>query len=257
MSGTSKSGTTTNTKRNRDSPPSPNRATENTKKFVMAPPTPTEQESLASVILKINGTLSAIQCDMQEMRLEFNGKLDQLGIQMSNRFEQWEKEKLEIVNCQAALETRMDQLERKQKRANIVITGLPANSNNDLSTKNYIEQLFTDNLGLNLKVTDAFQIKTKDSKGKVIATMGSVEDKTAVLKNKKLLSQSKGMSSQKIFVQDDLIKKDEMIQFRAREFARKMKGENKDVRIGFKKVYVDKVLHIWDEKEETFVNRKN
>lgn len=103
-------------------------------------------------------------------------------------------------------------------------------------------------------VASAYKINMKNGSSKFIATMRSVEDKITVMKGKaKLLSDG----GKKVFVADDLIKKDEFVQFQARSFAKKMRAENKEAKVAFKRVYVDNVAHIWDENSQTFVNRKN
>lgn len=48
----------------------------------------------------------------------------------------------------------------------------------------------------------------------------------------------------KIFISDDLIPKDEFIQYQGRIFAKKMREEGKDVKIGFKKVFVNNTPYL-------------
>lgn len=60
-----------------------------------------------------------------------------------------------------------------------------------------------------------------------------------------------------IFVNDDLTKKEQHIQFRGRELAKEMRGKEKTVIVGFRKVSIDGVWHFWDEATQTFTKPKN
>lgn len=217
-------------------------------------PTQTRSMDLSGVqaiLEKMDKNMSSMSQDMKELRSDFNGKLELLSSQMANKFEEWEQEKREIGNKQQELETRIDELERRQKRANIIITGLVVDAT---PIRKQVEKLFNDKLGQQIRVNDAYAIKTKDGKNKVIATIRSLEEKSIVMKNKKKLQLENG---EKIFVDDDQIRKDEIISFKAREFARKMRESGKEATAYKKTVYVNNLVHIWDEETLGFVNRKN
>lgn len=201
----------------------------------------------------MNTKLSDMSQDMKDLKSEMNGKLENLSNQMETKFEEWQQEKKELCNKQQELENRIDQLERRQKRANIVITGLVVNDSR-APIRSQVEKLFHDRLGQNIGVSEAFNIRTKAGKNKVIATIRSLEEKSVVMKNKKLLQMDNG---DKIYVDDDQIRKDEIINYNARQFARKMRESGKEASAYKKTVYVNNVVHVWDEQANTFVNRKN
>lgn len=182
------------------------------------------------------------------MRCSIDGKLEQLG----KAVEQWQNDKTDIYKRQSELELRLDRIERQQKRNNIVVTGAVDNGIGQAST--VIEQLLKSQLGLNVKVDSAFRVKGR-SGAKIVATLNSLDDKSAVMIAKKQLRVADGNS--KIFISDDLIPKDEFIQYQGRIFAKKMREEGKDVKIGFKKVFVNNTPYIWDTEQESFINRKN
>lgn len=246
------SGTSDNTnKRERSESETPEQLKPESKIFIMNDGSTTEpdQHDLYSLIKGLSITLTNVQTQITEMRVNVDAKLDQLN----NKFADWQNEKAELLQKQTELEERLDRIERQQKRNNIVVTGVAVEA--QAQANNVIEQLLKAKLNMNLKVGNAFYIKTKSGANKIIATMNSYEDKNAVMKSKRKLNDVGGPV--KIFINDDLIPKDEFIQYQARIFAKKMRDSGKDAKIAFKKVYVNNVAHIWDANSESFINRKN
>lgn len=260
MSGLSESDTSTPAKRVREPPTTPSAYTSKKMKGLQRTPQKPSSAStstpndggLAEAIRKLTSSIETMSSDVQQLRVDFNTKFDGLSAAVTSRFEKWEEEKAVLVNNQTELMNRIDQLERNQKRPNIVVTGLERDT--ELSARETVEQLFREKVSDDIVVASAYKINMKNGSSKFIATMRSVEDKITVMKGKaKLLSDG----GKKVFVADDLIKKDEFVQFQARSFAKKMSAENKEAKVAFKRVYVDNVAHIWDENSQTFVNRKN
>lgn len=202
--------------------------------------------------MKLTSAIGTMSEDLNKLRNDFNTKLDGLSATVNTKFAEWEKEKAALVGNQNELMNRIDQLERNQKRPNIVITGYDPDT--ELSARESIEQLFREKVSADIGVASAYKVRMKTGTSKFIATMRSVDDKITVMKGKAKLQSDDG---KKIFVADDLIRKDEYIQFQARLFAKKAKLENKVAKVASKRVYVDNVAHIWDEETQTFVNRKN
>lgn len=250
MNGTSDSSS----KRERSSSESPEHTKPESKKFIQsdtrsgATMEPDQQHDLCALIRGLSITLTSVQTQVTEMRNSIDAKLEQLGTAV----DQWKSEKGEIIKRQTELELRLDKIERQQKRNNIVVTG--AIDNGSDRANNVIEQLLKNKLDLNMKVASAFRVKTR-SGTKIIATMNSLDDKRAVMMAKKRLRVADNQT--KIFIADDLIQKDEFIQYQARIFAKKMREEGKDAKIGFKKVFVNNMPYIWDTEQECFINRKN
>lgn len=247
MNGTSDSSS----KRERPTSESPEQAKPENKKFMMGSTSDTTMEpepDLYQLIKGLSITLTSVQTQVTEMRCSIDGKLEQLG----KAVEQWQNDKTDIVKRQSELELRLDRIERQQKRNNIVVTGAVDNGSDRAST--VIEQLLKSQLGLSVKVDSAFRVKGR-SGAKIVATLNSLDDKSAVMIAKKKLRVADGNS--KIFISDDLIPKDEFIQYQGRIFAKKMREEGKDVKIGFKKVFVNNTPYIWDTEQESFINRKN
>lgn len=145
----------------------------------------------------------------------------------------------------------MDRWERQEKRNNIIITGLKnMQGQSPTNVKSAVIDFFTTELQQNVTVIDAFEIKLKSGQSKIIAKIGSFTEKIAIMKTRNLLKEN-------VFFSDDLIKKDQFIQFKAREYAKAARKDNKEAKIGPGKVFIDGIMHVWDETTETFVTRKN
>lgn len=194
---------------------------------------------------ELGGQITNLTELIGEMSSEFNSKLDT----MNNNFAQWQSEKAEIIEKQSALEARLDQLERREKQKNIVITGLP--DCGAVAPKTAVNELFTKQLQLiEVNAIDAFQIKLRSGATKIIASLATMDDKLKVMKAKSLLKGD-------VFISDDLIKKDQFIQFKVREFAKARRKEGKDAKQGRGRVTVNGETHWWDEAAQRFISRKN
>lgn len=230
-------------KRDRESPTSPHSAPARKRNNMDS-----NQRELLTAIQEMKDDIRKDMIDMKEF---FNDRVDKMAKYMETKLQEWESEKAVLVRHQLELETKIELMERRQKRANVIITGLTTNNQ---PAKQCVEQLLRDKIDNNITVTDAFPIKTKGGV-KILATLSSTESKLMIMRNKGKLSSSG--NSPNIFVSDDLTKKEEAIQYQAREFARQMKAQKKDAKVAYKKVYVDNILHVWDEDTKTFINKKN
>lgn len=101
-----------------------------------------------------------------------------------------------------------------------------------------------------MPVVDAFKVKLKSGHCKYIVRMRSWDDKMTVMKANREMKND-------VYMDDYLIRKDQFIQLKAREFAKAIRNDGKQAKIGAGKVYVNGVVHIWDEKGQSFVSQKN
>lgn len=228
-------------KREREESESPVTPTNPPRKKSTMAPTPKPDESFAAAFKALNDNLNA-------MRADFTSKFDELSGKIDNEFITWQREKAEIITKQTELESRLDRMERNEKRCNIVISGL--NITGAATAKSAVDELFTKQLGLAVTANDAFQIKLKSGQTKFIARMRSWDDKMMVMKANRAIRND-------VFLNDDLIKKDQFVQYKAREFAKSMRADGKQAKIGAVKVFVDGMAFIWDETQQQFINRKN
>lgn len=207
--------------------------------------------------MDIAAAVEAITKSMSEMRREFGSQMSELkdsfNESLESKFGTWQQDKAQIIQKQTDLENRIDQLERQQKRNNIVITGLNSVAGDTRNAKTIANELFTNQMQQTVSCLEAFQMKTKNGETKIVAKMGSLDDKLRVMKG----GRDSIKDGKKIFLSDDLIKKDQFMMFMARKFRDQAKNENKEAKIAFGKVFVNGVAHVWDAEAQTFVNRKN
>ena len=194
---------------------------------------------------------------MNELKELINGLSDKIGSMEKNlsdrldRLERsFEEDKTQILAKQQELEARIDSLERQNKRQNIVVTGLPIKK--DSSALQTLNLFLKEKINKDVSALDAFAVRLKSGDYKIIAKMGSVEDKMKIMKEKR---EAKGLDS--VFINDDLIKKDQFAQYKARELKKTMTEKGKNVKIGFRKVFIDGREHAWDEQSLTYKERKN
>lgn len=207
--------------------------------------------------MDIAAAVEAITKSMLEMKIEFGSQISELkdsfNKSLESKFGTWQQDKAQIIQKQTELENRIDQLERQQKRNNIVITGLNSVAGDTRNAKTIANDLFTKEMQQTVSCLEAFQMKTKNGQTKIIAKMCTLEDKLRVMKS----SRDSIKDGKKIFLSDDLIKKDQFMMFTARKFRDQAKNENKEAKIAYGKVFVNGVAHVWDAEAQTFVNRKN
>lgn len=164
--------------------------------------------------------------------------------------ESWKEEKAVIVAKQSELEARLDRLERQEKMANIVITGLPVVEGRNPDVRAAVNNLISTQLKQQTVVLDAYQVKSKSGESKIIAKLSSVADKRTVMSAKRSLPD-------KVYISDDLIRKDQFVQYKAREYARSQRRNGTEVKLGRGRIFVNGTPHIWDDIAQGFVIGKN
>lgn len=198
---------------------------------------------------EILAEIKSVNSNIDQLRADFTKEINTLNNKLNTAISSWQQEKAKLFSKQSELENRLDRLERQEKRNSVVITGL-----NEVvgpgKVKSAVSDLFTNKLGVDVSINDAFQIKLKSGKTKVIAKLNSFDDKRSIMSSKKSLPKD-------IFVDDDLISKDQFLRFKAREFVRGIRKEGMNIKFRTGTVIIDGVLHAWEEESQTFVMRKN
>ena len=160
-----------------------------------------------------NAELMRAICDMKSLLQAEIGGLGTKIDHIEKAMECWKEEKAVIVAKQSELGARLDRLERQEKMANIVITGLPVVEGRNPDVRAAVNNLLSTQLQKQTVVQDAYQVKSKSGESKIIAKLPSVADKRTVMA-------AKGSLPDKIYISDDLIRKDQFVQYKVREYAR-------------------------------------
>ena len=197
-----------------------------------------------------NAELMRAICDMKSLLQAETGGLGTRIDHIEKAMECWKEEKAVIVAKQSELEARLDRLERQEKMANIVITGLPVVEGRNPDVRAAVNNLLSTQLQKQTVVQDAYQVKSKSGESKIIAKLPSVADKRTVMA-------AKGSLPDKIYISDDLIRKDQFVQYKVREYARSQRKNGAEVKLGRGRVFVNGTPHIWDDIAQGFVTRKN
>lgn len=175
--------------------------------------------------------------------------------------EKWEKERKELETQITRLEARVQELEqgksessqrqdvptptptstpgfkaqankRDERRKNIVIEGLETKEWNHATD---VQKFLKEKMEVDAVVTDAFPLRTKNAKKKLIlAKMLREEDKRKIMQVKKDKLTGTG-----IFINDDLSKEERETQKKLREKAKIERAAGRNVRIGHGKIFID------------------
>ncbi|KAK9712760.1 hypothetical protein QE152_g24755 [Popillia japonica] len=169
-------------------------------------------------------------------------KLDKLGaeqelikeklisIQQENKVLKNENMVLRQENAEIKKEDRemridIERREKEQRRNNIVMTGLPIDTDNTNILKEAMENFIKEHLEIDVKV----QIATKLGAKTCLIALGSKEEKFKIIENKKKL---KELQTHKIFINDDLTKKEREKQTIIRKAAKEERIKGNTVKIG-------------------------
>lgn len=163
---------------------------------------------------------------------------------MSEEMRTIKEENRNLKSKQVELEKRIENMERREKRNNIIITGLQMEGQS--SIKEATETLFSELTDRKMEISDAYQI----GKLKTVVKMATLNDKISVMKNKGKLRIKKSVKP--IFLDDDMTQEDRKIQYRARQFAKENKKEGNRIKIGFQKVQINENWYTWNESNEKF-----
>jgi len=95
------------------------------------------------------------------------------------------------------------------------------------------------------------QTSGKEGKEVIVVEMDCWASKEIVMKSKSKLG------SRKIFIDHDLSFEEREVQRLIRDRARKEKMDGKRVKIGYKKLEIQGRKYVWNEEENTLIEKKN
>lgn len=132
----------------------------------------------------------------------------------------------------ADVELRLDQIERKSRKNNIVIQGMEIKTQDQNEIKGVIEDFMKRALNVEIDVKRATNIGKKVC----LVELRNTTDKMLVMKNKNKL---KDIREPRIFINDDMSKTEREIQGRIRNKAKEEKTKGKNVKVGFQKITIN------------------
>lgn len=204
---------------------------------------PVTQAWLSSMFEKHSAQISTnvekrITESEEKIKEHLNGKIEALNQQISQLQEDKERQ-----------EERIESLEKMLKLKNIVISGPNVNK---IEIKEIIDRCLASAGEGPSQLIDIRQITARNGTVKHIATCNSVEEKTKISRSRKEMSHN----GQKIFINSDLTRSEQEIQYEARKFAKQQERGAK-VSVAYKKVWVNDKSFTYDKSTKSFKNSKN
>lgn len=202
--------------------------------------------------------LSHMKQSEERLASKLESRLKALEEKFDRRFIEMETKMLKLSEENASLRTqndrlanRMDVLDRDRRRNNVVFTGLKVSS--PLEAVEAVKRVVKLANGPVLEIGNVRLIRTKVGP-KVLGTCANFESKMILFRNKKAL---RGPEGRPVYVDDDLTPTDAEIQYRARQAAKELRLNGKDVQIGPLKIRVDGTWWPYDPATKTFAPKIN
>jgi hypothetical protein len=177
---------------------------------------------------------------MREENGELRKELVTVREEMRRREEKGQVEKADWTKRMKMIEEKMEQREKKERKNNVIITGIGAKSGN---IERGMEEWLEREIGVKVNVKEAFKIN-KDKM--MLAKIESWEQKKNILLNKSKLKKE----DERMYIDDNLTKEERETQKKLRELAREERNRRKRVKIGYRKIQINGEWFRWDEREE-------
>jgi hypothetical protein len=138
------------------------------------------------------------------------------------------------------IEKKMEKREKKEKKNNVIITGIGRTRGN---IERGVEEWLEREGGVKVNVKEAFKVNKDKMK---LAKIESWEQKNIML-NKSKLKERKG---ERMYIDYDLTNEERKTQDKLKEVAREERDRGKRMKIGYRKIQINGEWFIWDEREE-------
>ncbi|KAJ3621869.1 hypothetical protein MTP99_002421 [Tenebrio molitor] len=199
---------------------SPNRSEEENQSKEM------DKEMKTTMIREMREEIKTLRKELAAVREE-NGELRKelatVREEMRGREEKGQLEKADWMKRMKKIEEKMEQREKKERKNNVIITGIGAISGN---IERGVEEWLEREIGVKVNVKEAFKI----NKDKImLAKIESWEQKKNIMLN------------------DDLTKEERETQKKLRELSREERDAGK---IGYRKIQINGDWFRWDERQE-------
>lgn len=217
------------------------------------------EESKLDQMLKIIKDMkigqNEIKNEIQQMRTEQN-KFNEEIKKLKEDNETLKKENIEIKkdnkrimlennNTKADLENMkktVDWMEKEKIKNNVVLKGLVMKTNNTDTLKEEVSKFIENRLQIDVEVSAVNKIGER----MCIIEMKNDKDKTKVMQNKMKL---KDLKTEKIFIQNDLTKKEREQRRQIWTRAKEERDNGKTVQIGYNRIFIDGIEWRWNKIE--------
>lgn len=210
-----------------------------------------EDAKLDQVLSLLQNLTLEVNQIRQDQR-EYNEEIKKLKLENETRKQENSaitKECDEIKKELRETNIRLEQLEREKRRNNVVITGLTIANSNTTELKQEMEKFIQQKLEMSVPVQTAYKIGPK----MCIIKLQSFEDKIQLMKNKMKL---RNMRGDRIFINNDLSRKEREIDKQIRKRAEAEKNQGKTVKIGYQKLTIEGKEWKWDAEKNRLEENK-
>jgi hypothetical protein len=187
---------------------SPNRSQEENQSKEM------DKEMKTTMIREMREEIKTLRKELAAVREE-NGELRKelatVREEMRGRKEKGQLEKADWMKRMEMIEGKMEQREKKERKNNVIITGIGAISGN---VERGVEEWLEREIGVKVNVKEAFKINEDRM---MLAKIENWEQKKNIMLSKSKLKEKKG---ERMYIDDDLTKEERETQKKLRELAR-------------------------------------
>lgn len=246
-------GDTAVKKRDRDkNSPSPNNSA---KRHAMSKGTDSEKlDMILAMLHNVDKTVSDVSARVVNLETTSADLLKR----MEEKEKQWEVERNELIERNKSMEYRLNQLERRERQNNAIIRGIRGISGSN--AKDEVKKILG-KLSDPVEVESATTIRPQNDKqgALLLIKFKSWEDKISVFKQKKALVCESNGADGKIFIDDDLTRREQEIRFYQRCMRKEEKTRNPETAFKCRggRVCVNGEWRIFNERTKTFENEKN
>lgn len=183
--------------------------------------------------------------DKMETGMEMcNKQMHELKNEFKMKEKKWEVEKNALLERINKLEENEELREKEKRKNNVMIYGLEEEGEADVAVKK-----LASSLQVTIKIEEAVRLGNKmdGKKRPVLVKLHNWEEKKSLLTKKGILRATKS----KVFIDDDLTKREREVQMRIKERAKEERLKGKKVLMRYQKLCIDGIWWMWNtEKAE-------
>ena len=195
-----------------------------------------QERSKKEIIKKIEDSNRDLE---KKVMTELKKELVKMREENAKVIEELKKENVELRREVTELKKREEERERRERKKNIVIKGEQIEEGTE---RQVVEDLCNGICGEKIRVKE---VKVIGKEEKIILVeLENFEEKMKIMKNKYKLR------GKKIYVDEDMTRKEREIQKRVREWAYQEKKKGRIVKVGYAKAYIGEIKYVWNYERD-------
>lgn len=200
----------------------------------------TDQKEMRKEVHQIREEQRAIHEELKRVREE-NQSIKNENVQIKKENEGIKKELIDM-------KMYIERLEKEKRKNNIVVKGLEIREKEPEKIKELINSFVKEQLGITAEIKTATKLREKI----YVIELHKEDDKKQIMQNKRKL---RDLKMEKIFIDNDLTKKEREKQKHIRLRAQEERRKGNDVKVGFNKISINGIEWRWNHSN-TQLERK-